>query len=307
MLGVAVCIVLASILAGGVRGSFRALGVAVGGVAVAFVLNVPWAVGVVRPGADWSGFAGIAPAGPGTFSLGQILRFETGSLGAPPLGWAFLVVGALALVIGRGWRLGWAARAWTIAAVPFAMTWVAARGWIDVGLPSADALLAPAAVGLALAAGLGIAAFEVDLRGYRFGWRQLASLIAAGALAVGVIPALIAASGRSVARAAQRLRRVARVHGEGPASGRIPRACGSGSRAWCRSRRGSSVRASATARPTTGPPDVTDLWAGTAPTATQRIAESVTLAADGSTDRLGSLLGPMGIRYIVVPEVSLRA
>ena len=106
VLGVALCIVLASILAGGVRGSFRALGVAVGGVAVAFVLNVPWALGVARPGADWSGFAGIAPAGPGTLSLGQILRFETGSIGAAPLGWAFLVVGGLALVIGRGWRLG---------------------------------------------------------------------------------------------------------------------------------------------------------------------------------------------------------
>ena len=32
---------------------------------------------MVRPGADWSGFAGIAPAGPGSLSLGQILRFET--------------------------------------------------------------------------------------------------------------------------------------------------------------------------------------------------------------------------------------
>ena len=79
--------------------------------------------------------------------------------------------------------------------MPFALTWAASRGWIDVGLPSADTLLAPAAVGLAFAAGLGIAAFEVDLRGYRFGWRQLASLAAAAALAVGVIPALIAAGG----------------------------------------------------------------------------------------------------------------
>ena len=190
---------------------------------VAFVLNVPWALGVVRPGADWSGFAGIAPAGPGTLSLGQILRFETGSIGAAPLGWAFLVVGALALVIGRGWRLGWAARAWTIAAVPFALTWVAARGWIDVGLPSADALLAPAAVGLALAAGLGIAAFEIDLRGYRFGWRQLASLIAAAALAVGVVPSAGRRVRGSVAGAAQRLRGIAEVHGERPAGRRVPR------------------------------------------------------------------------------------
>jgi hypothetical protein len=51
-----------------------------------------------------------------------------------------------------------------------------------------------------------------------------------------------------------------------------------------------------------GPPDVTDLWVGSAPDSTQLIAESVALAANGQTDRLGHLLGPMGIRYVVVPD-----
>ena len=301
VLGVALCIVLASILAGGVRGSFRALGVAVGGVAVAFVLNVPWALGVARPGADWSGFAGIAPAGPGTLSLGQILRFETGSIGAAPLGWAFLVVGGLALVIGRGWRLGWAARAWTIAAVPFALTWVAARGWIDVGLPSADALLAPAAVGLALAAGLGIAAFEIDLRGYRFGWRQLASLIAAAALAVGMVPALIAASGGRWRAPHSDFAASLKFMEKDPQAGAF-RVLWLGQPSVVPLSAWQLAEGVGYGTSDNGPPDITDLWAGTAPTSTQRIAESVSLAADGRTDRLGSLLGPMGIRYIVVPE-----
>ncbi len=301
VLVLALCLVLACVLAGGWKGSVRALGVAAGGVVVALVLNLPWAAGVFSPSVDWSGFAGIDPAGPGSLSLAQILRFETGSLGAAPLGWAFLVVGALALVIGRGWRLGWATRAWTIAAVPFAVTWAATRGWIDFGLPSADALLAPAATGLALAAGLGIVAFEVDLRGYRFGWRQAVSLAAAGALAFGVIPALVAASGGRWRAPRSDFAASLEFMQKDPQAGAfrvlwlgqpsvLPLA------GW---QLGDGVVYGTSDN---GPSDVTDLWAGTAPTATQRIAESVTLAADGDTDRLGSLLGPMGIRYVVVPE-----
>ncbi len=297
----ALCLVLASVLAGGWRGAFRALGVAVGGVVIALVLNLPWSLGVFSPRADWSGFAAVDPAGAGSLSLGQILRFETGSLGAAPLGWAFLVVGALALVIGRGWRLGWATRAWTIAAVPFALTWAASRGWIDVGLPSADTLLAPAAVGLAFAAGLGIAAFEVDLRGYRFGWRQLASLAAAAALAVGVIPALIAAGGGRWRAPHSDFAASLSFMGNDPQAGAF-RVLWMGQPSVLPLSGWELADGVAYATSDNGFPDITDLWAGTAPDSTQLIAESVTLAADGETDRLGSLLGPMGIRYVVVPE-----
>ncbi|HMK10366.1 MAG TPA: glycosyltransferase [Acidimicrobiales bacterium] len=297
----ALCIVLASMLAGGWRGSFRAIGIALGGVVVALVLNLPWAVGVFTPRGSWSGFAAVDPAGAGSLSLGQILRFETGSLGAAPLGWAFLVVGALALVIGRGWRLGWATRAWTVAVVPFAVTWAASRGWIDVGLPSAETLLAPAAAGLALAAGLGITSFDVDLRGYRFGWRQLASLIAAGALAVGVIPALIGASGGRWRAPRSDFAASLAFMSDDPQAGAfrvlwlgqpsvLPLA------GW---QLGDGV---AYATSDNGTPDVRYLWAGKAPESTQRLAEAVALAANGNTDRLGSLLGPMGVRYVVVPE-----
>ncbi len=237
----------------------------------------------------------------GTLSLGEILRFETGSLGAAPLGWAFLVAGALALVLGRGWRLAWATRAWTIAAVPFALVWAASRGWVTVGLPSAEALLAPAAAALALAAGLGIAAFEIDLRGYRFGWRQLASLVAAGALVVGMVPALIAAGGGRWRTPHSDFSASLGFMGQDPEAGAfrvlwlgqpsvLPLA------GW---QLGEGV---AYATSDNGPPDVTDLWAGSAPDSTQLIAESVTLAANGETDRLGHLLGPMGIRYVVVPD-----
>ena len=45
----------------------------------------------------------------------------------------------------------------------------------------------PAALGLALAAGLGVAAFLEDLRTFHFGWRQFAAVAAAVGIALPVI------------------------------------------------------------------------------------------------------------------------
>ena len=53
-----------------------------------------------------------------------------------------------------------------------------------------EALLAPAAVALSLSAGSGSPPSRLDLPGYRFGWRQAASLAAAAALVVGAVPVL---------------------------------------------------------------------------------------------------------------------
>ena len=130
-------------------------------------------------------------AGPaGRLGFGQVLRFDTGPVGHGALGWALLVAAALPLVIGRGWRLAWAARLWVVAIVFFWLTWAGGRGWIPA-LP-AEVGLAPAAAALAGSVALGAVAFELDLPGYRFGWRQLAAAVAGLALAVSSIPMLIA-------------------------------------------------------------------------------------------------------------------
>src|SRR5205814_7474556 len=99
--------------------------------------------------------------------------------------------------VGRGWRCAWAVRLWSVALVCVAVAWAAGRGWVLSGVQLRDAMLGPAALALAGAAALGMAAFEIDLVRYRFGWRQLASVIAAVAVVAGVIAVLPAvASGR---------------------------------------------------------------------------------------------------------------
>ena len=47
---------------------------------------------------------------PGALRLGAVLRFQTGPLGAAPLGWAPLVAAVLPLLVGRAWRLRRAVR-----------------------------------------------------------------------------------------------------------------------------------------------------------------------------------------------------
>jgi hypothetical protein len=50
-----------------------------------------------------------------------------------------------------------------------------------------------------------------------------------------------------------------------------------------------------------GAPTATDLLPGSASSATRTIARSIQLAERGDTSRLGRLLAPMAVRYIVVP------
>ena len=51
-----------------------------------------------------------------------------------------------------------------------------------------------------------------------------------------------------------------------------------------------------------GLPSLTDGWPGSPPGSTRLIEDSVQAAADGQTNRLGRLLAPMAVRYIVVPN-----
>ena len=177
---IALGLVAASGLTGGLRQSLRALLVAVAAAGVAAALLFPWTLDFVLPGSTWSGFAGVDVAPSRGLGLARLLRFETGPIGAAPLGWAFLLAATLPLIVGRGWRLAWAARLWFVAVTCWAVVWIGGR--LAIGLPAPELVLAPAAAAIALAVALGLSAFEVDLPGYRFGWRQAASLTAAGAV-----------------------------------------------------------------------------------------------------------------------------
>lgn len=285
-----------------VAGVLRLLAVAALAIVVAFALNLPWSLDLVSGDHPWRALVGGGSGTAGALDLGRILRFETGPWGAPPLGFAFLLAAGLPIIIGRSWRLEWAVRAWFVVLAGWATLWAAEEGHLTVGLPAAEVILAPVAAALAFTAALGLAAFETDLRAYRFGWRQVLSVVAALGVVLGALPlgsglldgrwqtphsdfvasygALAGGSGRGGA---------ARVLWLGDAD--IVPAAG-----W---RYDQDVAYAATDG---GVPTVLDRFASDEPGATPLLAKAVRLADQRRTNRLGHLLAPMGVRYIVVTE-----
>ncbi len=291
---------LGSLLVGRAGGAARALAVAGAGVGVAAVLLLPWSIELGRPG-GWATVTGVARSAEWAPGLGQLLRFQVGPMGSAPLGWTFVVIAALPLVVGRGWRFAWAVRAWGVALACVLVAWSGARGWSPLRFESPDVLLAVAAAALILAAALGAVAFELDLRGYRFGWRQAASVGAGGLLVLATLPVLAAVpNGRWQLPEDESARALAWLP-PSPAAGAF-RVLWLGDPAvlpldgWAL---GGGL-AYATSRD--GAPTTIELLPGPPAGATRSIADALGVAARGGTARLGRLLAPMAIRFVVLPR-----
>ena len=299
---IAVGLVIGGIVAGRPGGGLRMLGTTVAASLVAIVLHLPWTLDFVLPGSEWSAFGGNRSAS--SMDIAQLLRFQTGPIGAGPLAYAVLVAAVLPLLIGREWRTTWAVRGWVLALTCWTIAWVGEQSWFHFGLGPREALLAPGAAGLALCVALGMSAFELDLRGYRFGWRQVASVIAAGSLAIALLPVLAGSfDGRWGAPD---------KGFESPLGFLGPEASSVGAfrvlwlgdpdlmplAGW--HLRDGVAYASTDA----GLPTVEDRWAGTSAKPTGLMGEALGLAARRETSRLGRLLAPMGVRYVIVVEAA---
>ncbi len=283
-----------------VAGVTRLLGIGLGACVVAVVLHVPWSIDLLTASSPWDAVAGAGSTAGGDLELGRILRFETGPWGAPPLGWAFLLAGALPVVIGRSWRLEWAVRSWFVVLAGWALVWAGQEGHLPVGLPAPEVILAPVAAALALTAALGLAAFETDLRAHKFGWRQILSVAAAIGVVLGALPL---ASGIIDGRWQMPDREFASsydglVSTEGRAAFRVlwvgdPEVLPA--TGW---RYDDDLAYATTDR---GAPTVLDTFNSEPPGATPLLEDVLRLAEDRRTNRLGHLLAPMGVRYLVVP------
>lgn len=300
VLVMAVGLVLGGILGGSLHAAGRIVGVAVFGSCLALLLQVPWVLDFLPPRFQWSAVGAEATSSAGGIDLPHLLRFDSGPLGAGPLGYGFLCVAGLALLIGRGWRLDWAIRGWVLALVCWGALWVTEAGWLPFGPGAAELLLAPAAAGLALAAGLGVTAFERD-RPASFSWRQVVSVAALAALALATLPSLGAMfNGRWFAPRGDFDSSLSFLDDEVadtpfrvlwlgdpdvvPLSG------------W---ELEDDVIYATTDE---GQPDVTDLWAGSSHGATQVLSDALQAAGSRQTNRLGRLLAPMGVQYIIVVQ-----
>ena len=283
-----------SALAGGARSSARVLVVSLVAALTAFVLLLPWSATVV-----WSRSAvfGVDPGPAGRLGLGQVLRFHTGPFGSGNWEWLILVAAALPLFVGREWRLAWAARLWTVAVVFFGLTWLGSRGWIPAAPPGV--LLAPAAAAVAASAALGVVAFEIDLPGYNFGWRQAAAGVAGVCLALAAIPWIGAAGGGRWDLPGADASSALLLPGTRSGDYRVLWV-GSPDALPLAGRQFEPGFAYATSYD--GQPGLSDAWVSGGAGAAPVLAGDLTLVQGQLTTKLGHLLAPAGIRYVVVPN-----
>lgn len=296
-LGVAV----GSLLVGERGDARRAL--AVGGTAsgVALLLLAPWSFTMLHPDGFVQALFGPGLASSRGLSLGAALRLETGRIGGAPFGWALLATAALPLVIGRGWRFSWAVRCWAIVVVDVVFVVLIGRGWLGLPIPSPELFLAPAAIALAWLVALGFISFRIDLQEFRFGLPQVAAVTAAVAFGFASLPIVAAAGSGRFGLGASTLTTQLGYIDSNPKTGDFrvlwigdpetlpvdgwPIAPGL---AYGTSRNGVS--------------QLTDRWAPNTPGASRALGDAIKIALNGRTTRLGHLLGPMAVRYVVVPR-----
>ena len=291
---------LGSILIGARKDWWRVPVVAAEAVAVALVLTLPWVVGTALAGKASVGIFGLPLSAATSPAWGEVVRFAVGPAARSPLVWLLVAAAALPLVLGRGTRLVWATRWWVTALASWGLAYAAYRGDMGTFAPSETVVLAPAALGIAVCIGLGISAFENDLAGSEFGWRQLISVAALVLVVLGLLPVVGAAADGRWDLPAQGVEQPLGFLNRPPTDvSRVlwlgdPRALPVG--AW------SVEPGLAYSLTPQSLPDAAQVLTPAGPGPAALAADAVRLAVSGGTVHLGRLLASEGVRYVVVVE-----
>jgi hypothetical protein len=303
LLGLGSALVVGSLLAWRVRGIGRIVVAAAGGAVLGALLHLPVALDVAGSRAATEAWLGgeRPPSDLGAF---DVLRFQVGDLGDAPLGFALAGVAVLPLLVARDWRLAWAIRGWVVAVAGWGLVWAQAEGWTPGPSPHPDIVLALAAAGLVLAVALGITAIGADVRGrsWRLGFRRMVTACALLALPAATLPAASTAIdgwwGMPRGDFTDVLAPVEEATAEVPS--RVlwlghPEVLPGGA-GW------PLLDGVDYAMSTSAFRGLADLWPGVETAAARRTAVALDLAATRQTSRLGRLLAPSGVQFVVVPQ-----
>ena len=323
-------LVAGSLLAGSSAGLPRLVVVAVGGAVVAAVVQFPLLFNLLgNSPLDSLAVPTTWPSG----SLGTSAMFtlDTGSpLGGPTwvgtfgidrIGWAVLVVPALALLTTTGWHLAISIRAWFVVAGGFASVWLMDQGWWQGPALPAELLLVPVALGLAWAAAAAVADMGTAISMPRRSpdWRNALPAVAGLALALTVLPVVIGSLGGRLGMPEADLPSALPFIAE-PRSGIGDTTSGGDDRVlWV----GAPTILPAVGVPLTdgtlsgdvaiavteGRPDLLDQWPYdiTEAPGVIEIRDTLAEALAGRTSRLGAAIGAWGVGHVVLVERSAPA
>ncbi len=289
-----VSLLVGSVLAGRGNGGTRYLVASLIGTVVALVALAPWSFAAL---VSWSSAIGTPSGALHALGLSDLLRLQTGPYGGGPLGWAVVVAAAIPLLIGRSWRLALAARLWVVVVAFLGLAWGGSRGWFPV--PPLELLLAPAGAAIVLLVAVGVASVEVDMPGYRFGWRQAVPAIGALAVVAAGLP-LFSWVGNGQWGAPPSGAESAFAFPAGSQAGDY-RALWLGSAGSLPLASEGSVDGVAFATSLDGLPTAAQLWAPAPSTLSSVVAADLRWTEQGETTGLGRLLAPLAVRYVVVP------
>jgi len=296
---VGIVIAVATLLAlGSWRTSLWLVGATLVASALAVALNLPWSL-------SWSWDAmtpvpAAAPSGRGLLDVASL------GLGVPTFALLALVLYLpllAALVLARGWRLTWAVRAAALVAVFGTLAVLSDHGTIDAAMPEVGVLLVPVALGLAVGAAAALAAFDLDVRGSGFGWRQPAGVLAGVAVAIGVVPGVLSIGDGSWSMEETPIAGVLADQMAPSAQEGDGRVLLIGDPLVLPVPSHEIDDGVAYAVVSEGALDVRDRWVTIEGPGDARVREVVAMMAAGETVRAGRLLGVLGITDVVVPRV----
>jgi hypothetical protein len=298
---------LSGIVAGGttsVRGAASIFGV---GMCSALLLQLMWLTNYVNSN-WWQTIVGFDSGVGLQKGLKELASFDFGRFNFATFALLYFFVLVVSLGTARGERFVLALRGAMFAVVFLGIAVVGDTRVINAAMPDPAVLLTAVALGLALGAIAAVEAFDVDVKGRKFGWQQPASVLALCAIAVGVFPlAVNAANGRwnqpssSLSSLLSQLQKNP-IEGDYrilylgnplllPAAPRtIP--FGSGESAQL----GYAITDD-------GAATLYNQWAAKKTSAVVSLEKTLQDMGESNSPRIGRLLAPLGVRYIVVPLI----
>jgi GT2 family glycosyltransferase len=300
LVAAAVAVILAAPFVADAALGLRMLAASVVATVIAGVLLLPWSVSLLGVGDD---AAAVGFTFRPRLDLVDVLRFHSGPSGAGWASWGLLAAAALALLFGRGPRFAWATRGWMLALIGWALVWLPSRFATGISVPAPEAGLTLAALGIAVAAGLGVSTFAEDVRRLGFGARQAMAAVAAAGFVVGALSfAVDAADGRWGAPEGDWADTLAFLDAERDSGGF--RVLWVGDPAVLPLDPFVASDGTGYVLTRNGPGDAVELWRARAHDADDLVGEAVKLSSAGRTERLGHLLAPMSVRYVALPTRS---
>ena len=284
-------------------GSTRAAGLGFAGAltatAAAVVLNMPWITRYLSSD-GWSAIVGAPTHSPENLGLWNVLRFGIGPAALGGLIVLLYVPLLVAPLVSKNSRFIWASRAVILSVVLIALAILNSADQLPFRLPETGILLAPVASCLAIGAAIIVMAFGIDVRGGRFGWRQPLALLSLITLPLGILPVVAAAPDgqwqQPSTTLAQQMKELLGDTSQGDYRVLVvgdPRLVTSDQHAY--------ESGLTYALFENGDATMLNQVSSGSDEAANLVRPLLDAVALGSTKRVGRLMAPLGIRYIVIP------